>query len=532
MNDREDLDSLQQELRDERARRREAEARVEDLTARADLWRRRAEERTARIEELLEAEKQRRTPLGRWLRRVLSGDDGRASGQDVTAETDAAATRLRSTPTSSAWPAIKSVMAVAVVTDPGLRRAVSSFDTRTGFDLGDSDLERADLVIVDPGAIGSLEAGTNQRLRAWAKQKGRQPLVVWTTIPEIGDTRELLRPEDVVIAAEAEVASALGVDHVPGCFDPGVHNPMSTATAPHTEAVIDRANALGAPPLEVIEAAACGVALTTSRGAETAARRWAYRRHAPWMRAREILELAGVPAPDPLPRIAAVLISHRAQSVPDSVALVMGQSYPRTELVVGLHGATVTPEIEEALARAPIPVELLELDPTNSLGECLNRAIAKTSAPVLAKIDDDDHYGPAHLEDSFHALAYSKADIVGKAAQYVYLAERDTTVLRRPGQEEMLIDGSPNGATLVFRRRVWEDGGFPDRPRHVDTGFLRAARSVGARVYAGSRWEFCYVRRPQGHTWDAEDSVFLAGSEPAWDGFKPGEVEVPDVGSS
>jgi hypothetical protein len=93
----------------------------------------------------------------------------------------------------------------------------------------------------------------------------------------------------------------------------------------------------------------------------------------------------------------------------------------------------------------------------------------------------------------------------------------------------MLIDGSPNGATLVFRRSVWEEVGFPHRPRQVDTGFLRAARSVGATVYAGSRWEFCYVRKPEGHTWEADDSVFLTGSEPAWDGFRPERVEVADV---
>jgi len=95
----------------------------------------------------------------------------------------------------------------------------------------------------------------------------------------------------------------------------------------------------------------------------------------------------------------------------------------------------------------------------------------------------------------------------------------------------MLIEGSPNGATLVFRRHVWDQVGFPHRPRHVDTGFLRAARHTGATVYAGSRWEFSYVRRPDGHTWQADDAVFLAGSQDAWDGFHPERTEVADVTS-
>jgi len=38
------------------------------------------------------------------------------------------------------------------------------------------------------------------------------------------------------------------------------------------------------------------------------------------------------------------------------------------------------------------------------------------------------------------------------------------------------------------------------------------------------------MRKPEGHTWEADDSVFLTGSEPAWDGFRPERVEVADVG--
>jgi hypothetical protein len=231
----------------------------------------------------------------------------------------------------------------------------------------------------------------------------------------------------------------------------------------------------------------------------------------------------------PIPAVAAVLVSHRSEDVPAAVSSLLRQTHRPVEIVVALHGEKITREIEASMSDAVLPVTLLELDGDLTLGECLNLAAAETSAPILAKIDDDDHYGPAHLEDSFHALCYSGADVVGKGTHFTYLAAHDTTVLRRPGMEETFTDGSPNGATLVFRRELWEGTGFPHRPRHVDTGFLRAARRNGASVYATSRWEFCYVRRSEGHTWDAEDEVFMAGSEPAWDGYQPNRVEVADV---
>jgi hypothetical protein len=541
---------LEQAIRDERARRRAAEGRIEELTDRADLWRRRAEERSSRIERILEDQAEKEKRFG-FLRRLLTrGKPAEAVSESATTETPLAGSTnvsVRDRSASRPRPSISSVMVVAAVEDPGLARCLSAFDSRPFSTATPTDLESADLVVVEPKALAA-EPGGEERLASWAGGIGRQPLVVWATGEDISNLSPLLGRGDVVAAADPDIASALDAPHLPGCFDPALHHPRRPGASESVRDEEERDGArlsldgegrpllvrggealLSAPPLWLIEAAASGAGFDVSDGAGTAARRWAYRHHAPWARASRLLEMAGVHAPDPIPRIAGILISNRPKSVPAAIARILAQTHAATELVVGIHGAAIGAEIERALAAASIPTELIALDAGLTLGECLNRAISRTSAPLLAKIDDDDHYGPAHLEDGFHALSYSGAGIVGKGAQYTYIASRDSTVLRRPGQEEMLIEGSPNGATLVFRRSVWDEVGFPHRPRHVDTGFLRAARSVGATVYAGSRWEFCYVRRPEGHTWEADDSVFLTGSEPAWDGFHPERVEVTDV---
>ena len=82
---------------------------------------------------------------------------------------------------------------------------------------------------------------------------------------------------------------------------------------------------------------------------------------------------------------------------------------------------------------------------------------------------------------------------------------------------------------MLFQRRVWEQVGFPHRPRQVDVLFTRAARHNGAQVYAGSPWEFCYVRSARTHTWTTPTETFLAGATEMWDGFRPEATEAPDL---
>ena len=508
--------SIEQELRDERARRRDAEQRLGEVTDRAELWRTRAEERTERIERLLAAQKRPANRLRRWL--GVGGVDTPGPGEPAAVGEAGVQTAVPIQQTHS-WPTQKSVVVVAGVTDVGKLRALQGFDLRPLDTAGDADLDRADFVVYEPG-----HPGTRDRLLEWGKRAGRQPLIIWSaSAPD----PELTALAEIEVSSDPDAAARLGMTFLPGCFDPGVHSP--SVAAQDDDADIPASLDISAPTLGMIERAASGKGFSDAPGAATLTRRWAYRNHAPWVRAQQIQVLAGIPARHPRPGLAALLVSHRVEDIPAAIRRVAVQTLEPSEMVVVVHGAELTPEIERTASECPFPVELISAKSDLTLGECLNIAGGRVSAPILAKLDDDDHYGPAYLEDSFHAICYSGADIVGKGAHYTYLSGADRTVLRRPGLEEQFIEGSPNGATLVFRRSIWEAVGFPHRPRHVDTGFLRAARLVGGSVYATSRWEFCYVRNPEGHTWDAEDEVFLAGAEPAWDGFQPGEVELGDL---
>lgn len=546
MTDNDRIAELEALLREEREFRHAAESRVQALTDKAELWRRRAEERSARIERLLaESELPGLRRVASRVRRALRV----GSAVPASAVGYAASTRR---------PVYPGVRIAAAVTSPGIASCLATADV-VEFDGRDDAFADADVVVVEPAAFRALGDATRGRLIEWAALDARQPLVVWTT----GDVADreltvLARRGDVVATTRAAHVDPLArhADHPavhlgesldPARHVPGHHGNLDVTARLETGVEVDGdasdpaairvdAAALADPPGWLVALAALGVPVlrsddptsATAEWAGAAATRWAYRRHAPWVRLGRLLDHAGLDVPDPTPVVSALLVSRRRDAVPEAIARIAAQTHRPLELVVALHGATASREITAAMDDAGVPTILLELDSGLSLGACLNRAADAATGSVVAKIDDDDHYGPGYLEDAVHALRYTGAGVVVKAAQYTYLAARNETVLRRARQEHVYLDGSTQGATFIARRDVWQAVKFPHRTRGEDLRFLRGVRAIGASVYAGSRWEFCYVRQA-GHTWTAADETFLAGSAPAWTGFDPSRVEVPDL---
>ncbi|MDJ0925534.1 MAG: hypothetical protein QNJ77_13325 [Acidimicrobiia bacterium] len=540
------IEELEQLLRDERALRIRAETRAADETEKAQIWRTRAEERADRIQRLTDqSRRSKRRKRGGRPPLPTPTVDPREALED---EQERGPSRLAS---------VRVAAAVASTTDLMLTPfAVASDLTATSW------LPEADMVVLDTKALETLPTEVQERLEAWSMQTARQPLVVVAAAGTRSDSN-LIRRADLVVARDRDhetqlIAKGLNARSMAPVFDPSRHNPMGRAGAEAGDATweeresipvlrrMDQVIAVGSsppadPPAWLIEAAARGVAIlstpahTTDKDtlarAGAAARRWAFRHHSPTVRAAEIARGAGLSIPDPRPSAAAILVSMRPNQAATALEMIRKQTYRPLSVVVGLHGVAPTPDLAAAIDRvsATMPTTTLSLSGAISLGECLNRAIATTGAEVLVKIDDDDFYGPHHIEDGIQAMEYSGAAIVGKGAQFTYIEEQDRTVLRRPREEEVFLGGSPTGATMLLRRATWESIGFPHRPRQVDVLFTRAARHNGADVYSNSRWEFCYIRQKGGHTWTAPAATFLAGAIPQWEGFDSGAVLAPDL---
>jgi hypothetical protein len=151
--------------------------------------------------------------------------------------------------------------------------------------------------------------------------------------------------------------------------------------------------------------------------------------------------------------------------------------------------------------------------PGETLGDCLNRGAELSSGQFIAKVDDDDIYGPLYFQDLLLAIDHSRADIVGKQCHYQYFESENRTVIRYPGAEHRFTE-FVCGSTLLAKAAVYDRIQFPQRRIGEDTEFLRRATAAGLRVYSADRFSYVSQRRADlsSHTWQAEDDELL-GSE-------------------
>lgn len=508
-----------QVLRDERSLRLAAERRSAELNEAVATWRRRAEERAERIERL---ERERELPVVR--RAVRTARRAWQSPDEQLADDAALATAPGTEPTGSRHDVattsprhrgFPSTRVVALVASDALRPLVDQWLPLDAED--ERSWHETDVVVMDDDAWRQSDGGLRERLTRWAGSEGRSPWVRLRT--GAADTD--------VPAGDLELRCGASGDS-PRIVAPLAPDVPSGWTEP---AVVVEQLDWDDPPDDLVAAAGAGRLVRAGADEERSralAHRLAWRDHAPWSVAGSVLRAAGVDAAPAPTGVAALVVSMRPDEVVGAVRRVLASTHVDLEVVVGLHGFTASDELRRVVDAAAVPVTVLDLDRDRSLGACLNAAAAASTSPYLAKIDDDDHYGPGHLEDQLTAALRTGAALVGKAEQFTYVQSADRTVRRRVGTSHRWIDGVPTGGTWLLRRAVWERAPFPHRASRVDDLALGAIRADGGEVYVTGPWEFCFTRRTSGHTWVTDDESFLAGARPAWDGRRPSRVELGD----
>ena len=263
-----------------------------------------------------------------------------------------------------------------------------------------------------------------------------------------------------------------------------------------------------------------------------AMRRAALREHALDSRIRQIAALA-MDDPPRLPLVSILLATKRPQQLPAALAAVARQSYPRLELVLAAHGEGFA-DAEQALEALPCPWQLVRVSSSRSFGGALNAATEAARGTLVAKMDDDDLYSAEHIWDLVLAHRYSKAELVGKGLEYVYLADADRTLHRCAGGGESFQTAGADiagGALLMSREHLESVGGWRRIDRHVDLALRKDVVAAGRRIYRTHGAGFMMVRRRDRawHTWKADDGRFLAGAERDAAGWRPDWASLGDV---
>ncbi|MDC5698354.1 glycosyltransferase [Intrasporangium calvum] len=212
------------------------------------------------------------------------------------------------------------------------------------------------------------------------------------------------------------------------------------------------------------------------------------------------------------PTVSALVSTNRPHQLDHVLSTLAAQQDVDLEVVVlthGFDGAATVRDKAKALGIANLVA--IEAPSDLPLGACLNRLVTAASGDVVAKIDDDDLYGPHYLRDQLNALDYSGAAVVGKQAHHMYLKAEDLTIVRFPEREHRFTD-FVMGPTIVTSRDVALAHPFPELGRGEDTGFLRGISDAGAQIYSADRFGFIQVRDTNAgtHTWGATSAELLA----------------------
>lgn len=213
---------------------------------------------------------------------------------------------------------------------------------------------------------------------------------------------------------------------------------------------------------------------------------------------------------DAWPTVSVLLVTHRPDFLEHAMQQARQLAYPRLEIVVGVHGDAVDPEVVRAHAASlPHPTTVVTIDGHGTLGEALQRCSQRASGDLLTKMDDDDVYGPEHIWDLVLARQYSGAEIVGKALDWVHVVSEDVTVFRPTYPAEKYARFVAGGTILISRGDLAEVGGWRPVPKSVDRALLDRVLDDGGLVYRTHGLGYVYVRRPSGHTASVRDEHFL-----------------------
>lgn len=243
------------------------------------------------------------------------------------------------------------------------------------------------------------------------------------------------------------------------------------------------------------------------------ARQLVLREHSHLARFEKLLDALGFDR-TPVEKISVIMSTMRQSMVEHGIESVASQVWPNKQLVLVLHRIRNADfdleEINRIVGGLDFEVVILDRGRDTVFGDNLNMALDAASGEYVAKFDDDDHYGPNHLNDLHLAYHYSGAMAVGKWANFVYLTGGDVTVDFVTHYGERFGSHLP-GATLFMKRHDLRQLRFGRVKCAIDSDLYRRAAMRGGRLYSTHRYNFVRVRHDD-HTYDQDEEHYIAGA--------------------
>jgi hypothetical protein len=219
------------------------------------------------------------------------------------------------------------------------------------------------------------------------------------------------------------------------------------------------------------------------------------------------------------PTVSVLVSTLRPDDLSHLLAQLQNQTLPSFELLLGLHGFDLLPSHKRQITelnRRKVKVTTVKFSQEKVLGEILTALAESSASEFIAKMDDDDYYGPEHLRDLLDAAISTGADVVGRAMNYVYLEPLDVTVRRFAPHGvqavELWSDWVCGGTILVKRDSAQAAGWFGSGNTGVDRFLLSGVTNTGGKIWRTFGAGYIYRRTFTFHTYVTNYSKYLNGA--------------------
>jgi hypothetical protein len=219
---------------------------------------------------------------------------------------------------------------------------------------------------------------------------------------------------------------------------------------------------------------------------------------------------------DIYPNVSVVIATLRPHDLENILRQMLAQTLPKFQILLGLHAIELNSQhksLIKKLSARKISVVTSKFPKSATLGEILTALCQKSSGEYVAKIDDDDYYGPEHLRDLVDAAISTKAEVVGRAMNYVYLEPLSITVRRFAPTGTQAVELWSDwvcGGTILVKRKVAEAAGwFGNGTTAVDRYLLSRVTENGGKIWRTFGAGYIYRRSFTFHTYVTNYSKYL-----------------------
>lgn len=180
------------------------------------------------------------------------------------------------------------------------------------------------------------------------------------------------------------------------------------------------------------------------------------------------------------PKVSCIMpTANREKYIPFAINHYLNQDYPERELIIVDDGKT---SIQDLIPKDDT-IKYYYTEPIGTVGLKRNYACERAQGEIIMHWDDDDFYASDWISRQVEFLQTSGADICGIEHTHFFSVVTDTlwtgTALNRnnPSNPSQWL----NGATLAYKKELWEKHPFKDLQTGEDDDFIK---SSGGEVFA------------------------------------------------